>query len=60
MEELILSGCTSLLVDCFKNTVWNDTLVFKIKYNFTGIHFFEEPVPEMVKNLIHCTERGEM
>ena len=60
MEDLILLDSTRRTDDFHSITICNDTSMMKMIYKGSGIHFCNEPVPEVVKDLFSCTERGDV
>lgn len=60
LEDLILLGFIMLLADLPFITICNDVLVFKFQYNGIGIHIFNKPGSEVVKNLFRCAQGEDL
>ena len=59
IEDLILACPTASTVDLLENSMWNDVFRYKGMYNRRCIHFVNESVPEIGKNLFTYNKMEE-
>ena len=56
MQELVLLSSIVSLCDSLLLAISEYVVILQIHYNGIGIHFFNETLPEIIKNLLSCID----
>ena len=60
VQELVLLSSIHIRCDCLLVTFANDIVMYKVQNNFIGIHFLNESLPKLVKDLLSFMEGEEI